>query len=181
WLAFTRRPGSLSLRGRDSLTSNFDQSVVARRLRHLEAEAETFLRFSPANFKQAAGLIAYYDHFNYHYLRVTGAGPGKAKIGVYSSEYDKLSRCEAAEFPVETAAAGIRLRVEMRRTELRFFYAFGHDGDWQAVDRVFEATMLGEWASPQGGFTGTFWGVCCQDIANRSAWADFEDFRYQPL
>ncbi|MBC8040202.1 MAG: glycoside hydrolase family 43 protein [Opitutaceae bacterium] len=181
WLAFTRRPGSLSLRGRDSLTSNFDQSVVARRLCHLEAEAETFLRFSPANFKQAAGLIAYYDHFNYHYLRVTGAGPGKAKIGVYSSEYDKLSRCEAAEFPVETAAAGIRLRVEMRRTELRFFYAFGRDGDWQAVDRVFEATMLGEWASPQGGFTGTFWGVCCQDIANRSAWVDFEDFRYQPL
>lgn len=181
WLSFNRRPGSLSLRGRDSLASHFDQSLVARRLQHFEASAETFLRFTPANFKQAAGLIAYYDHVHYHYLQVTGAGPGLAKIGVCSSEFNKLSRFDAAEFPVERATAGLRLRIEMRHTDLRFFYSFGHDGEWQPIGRDFEATMLGDWVSPQGGFTGTFWGLCCQDLAERCAWADFENFRYSQL
>jgi beta-xylosidase len=32
-----------------------------------------------------------------------------------------------------------------------------------------------------GGFTGTFWGVCCQDLATRSAWADFAFFDYRPI
>jgi xylan 1,4-beta-xylosidase len=179
WLSFTRRPGALSLRGRDSLHSFFDQSVVARRLRHLRASAEVFVRFAPVHFKQAAGLLAYYDHRHYHYLRITGAGPGRAKLGIYSSEFDKLSRHEVAEFPVATD--GIRLRMEMRETELRFAYAIGADAAWTPIERTFEATMLGDWVSPNGGFTGTYWGVCCQDLATRDAWASFSEFRYQPL
>lgn len=195
WLSFTRRPGSLSLRGRDSLASTFDQSLVARRLQHHHARAETVLRFSPRNFKQAAGLIAYYDRFHYHYFRITGAGPGRAKLGVYTSAYDQLSRHEVAEFPVETAATGLRLRMEMHGVELRFAYAFAAnstaaattpdsaapDSAWQPVDHVFDATLCGDWASPQGGFTGTFWGVCCQDLATRSAWAEFDSFSYVAL
>ncbi len=183
WLSFTRRPGWLSLRGRDSLASNFDQSLVARRLQHHHARAETTLCFSPHNFKQAAGLITYYDHFHYHYFRVTAAGPGRAKLGVYTSAFDKLSRHEVAEFPVETAAAGLRLRMEMRGVELRFAYALGTSADaaWQPLERAFEATLCGDWASPQGGFTGTFWGLCCQDLATRDAWAEFSGFDYQPL
>lgn len=181
WLSFTRRPGALSLRGRDSLNSTFDQSVVARRLRHFHARAETLLRFAPQNFKQAAGLLAYYDRFHFHYFRITSAGPGLAKIGVYSSEHDKISRCEVAELPLAEAAAGVRLRMEMRGTELRFAYALGSRGEWRPVERLFEATMLGDWASPQGGFTGTYWGVACQDLAERSIWAEFEEFRYEPL
>ena len=180
WLSLSRRPGWLSLRGRDSLASNFDQSLVARRLQHHHASAETLLSFTPKNFKQAAGLIAYYDRLHYHYFRVTAAGPGRAKLGIYTSAFDKLSRHEATEFPLATATAGIRLRMEMRGVELRFAYAFGPEGDWQQVERVFEATLCGDWASPQGGFTGTFWGLCCQDLATRDAWADFAHFSYTP-
>ncbi len=181
WLSFTRRPGWLSLRGRDSLASTFDQSLVARRLQHHNASAETLLSFSPRNFKQAAGLIAYYDRFHYHYLRVTGAGPGRAKLGVYSSENTKVSRHEVAEFPVEAAAAGVRLRMEMLGVELRFAYALGAAGAWQLVDRVFESTVCGDWVSPHSSFTGTFWGVCCQDMATRDAWAEFGFLDYKVL
>ncbi|MBC8009872.1 MAG: glycoside hydrolase 43 family protein, partial [Burkholderiales bacterium] len=180
WLRFDRTPGSLSLRGRDSLASNFDQSLVARRLEHLHARATTRLRFAPRNFKQAAGLIAYYDRLHYHYFRVTGAGPGRAKLGVYTSAFDKLSRHEVAEFSLEETAAGLDLHIEMKGTELRFAWRTP-DGPWQQVERVFESTQVGDWAAPGGGFTGTFWGVCCQDLAERSAWADFAFFDYRPI
>ena len=179
WLTFNRCPGWLSLRGRDSLASTFDQSLVARRLQHHVASAETLLRFAPRNFKQAAGLIAYYDRYHYHYFRVTGAGPGRAKLGVYSSENTKISRFEVAEFPIETVAAGLRLRMEKHGVELRFAYAVGGTGAWQPVERVFDATQCGDWVSPHSNFTGTFFGLCCQDVATRDAWAEFAFFDYQ--
>ncbi len=182
WASLTRRPGWLSLRGRDSLASSFDQSLVARRLQHFRAGAETCLAFQPYHFKQAAGLIAYYDRLHYHYFRVTAAGPGKIKLGVISSENTKASRWEVAELPIE-AGLGLRLRMEMDHAELRFSWstaAVPHGGNWESVNQVFEATMLGDWVSPHSNFTGTFWGVCCQDLLDRSIWAAFDYFDYQP-
>ncbi len=182
WASLNRRPGWLSLRGRDSLASTFDQSLVARRLQHFQAAAETCLAFQPSHFKQAAGLVAYYDRLHYHYFRVTAAGPGKIKLGVISSENTKTSRLEVAELPIE-AGQGLRLRMDMDHAELRFAWSTGasrRGGSWESVDQVFEATMLGDWVSPHSNFTGTFWGVCCQDLLDRSIWAAFDYFDYQP-
>lgn len=178
WASLKQRPGWLSLRGRDSLASTFDQSLVARRLQHFRASAETCLAFEPKDFKQAAGLIAYYDRFHYHYFRVTGAGEGRIKLGVVSSENTRASRYEVAEWP-QTAGGRLFLKMEQDREWLRF--AWSLDGRvWTAVDRVFEATLLGDWVSPHSNFTGTFWGVCCQDLRDRTAWAHFDYFDYRP-
>lgn len=178
WCSLSRRPGWLSLRGRDTLASCFDQSLVARRLQHFEAGAETCLSFQPTNFKQAAGLIAYYDRFHYHYLRVTSAAEGRIKLGVISSENTRVSRFEVAELPL-AAGERIFLRVRMTLTTLRF--AWSSDGAlWRPIPRDFEATMLGDWVSPHSSFTGTFWGLCCQDSSDRSAWAEFDYFKYLP-
>lgn len=179
WLSFSQRPGSLSLRGRDSLASTFDQSLVARRLQHFKARSETCLYFQPANFKQTAGLIAYYDRFHYHYLRVTSAGDGQIKIGVISSENDKARYVHAADLPL-AAAERLFLRMEMHYEELLFEWSV--DGSkWNKIDHIFEATMLGDGVSPHSNFTGTFWGLCCQDLSTRSAWAHFDYFDYVPL
>ncbi len=178
WCSLTRRKGWLSLRGRDSLASAFDQSLVARRLQHFQASAETCLSFQPKNFKQTAGLIAYYDRLHYHYFRITAAGEGTIKLGIISSENTKASRHKVAELRI-TAGEKIFLRMENNFAELRF--AWSLDGkNWNAVDRVFEATMLGDWVSPHSNFTGTFWGVCCQDLSDRTAWAEFDFFEYIP-
>jgi xylan 1,4-beta-xylosidase len=179
WFSLTRRKGWLSLRGRDSLASPFDQSLVARRLQHFRARAETCLSFQPWNFKQAAGIIAYYDRFHYHYFRLTSAGEGRAKLGVISSENTRAGYVQAVELPI-AAAEKLFLRMEIDFVELRF--SWSSDGiEWTTVDQVFDATMLGDWVSPHSNFTGTFWGVCCQDLSDRSAWADFDCFDYQPL
>jgi xylan 1,4-beta-xylosidase len=179
WCSLTRRKGWLSLRGRDSLASCFDQSLVARRLQHFKASAETSVSFQPKNVKQAAGLIAYYDRLHYHYFRITSSGNGRLKLGVISSENTKGSRYEVAELPLG-AGERLFLRMDNDFTELRF--AWSPDGErWNVVDRVFEATMLGDWVSPHSNFTGTFWGVCCQDLSDRTVWADFDYFNYRPV
>ena len=135
------------------------------------------MSFQPQSCKQAAGLIAYYDRFHYHYFRLTSAGEGRLKLGIVSSENTKASRHEIAELPLE-AGQRIFLRSAMDFAELRF--AWSLDGQqWTAVDRIFEATMLGDWISSHSNFTGTFWGVCCQDLFNRTAWAEFDYFDYR--
>lgn len=179
WLSFLRRKGAVSLRGRDSLASCFDQSLIARRLQHFEASAETRLYFQPENFKQAAGLIAYYDRFHYHYFRLIGAGSGRAKLGIYISEGSEVSRVEVAEFDLLDLQGGLRLRMEMRGVKLFFAWSLGDT--WNEVGTEFDATVCGDWVSSEGGFTGTFWGMCCQDLSCRSAWADFDFFNYQSL
>jgi xylan 1,4-beta-xylosidase len=179
WCSLTRREGWLSLRGRDSLASTFEQSLVARPLQHFQARAETCISFQPWNFKQTAGLIAYYDHYHYHYFRVTAAGEGHVKLGVISSENTKAGQVHVVELPF-AATEKLFLRMENNFAELRF--AWSTDGvTWNDVDHVFEATMLGDWVSPHSNFTGTFWGVCCQDLSDRSVWAGFDYFDYQPL
>lgn len=178
WFDLTRRPGWLSLRGRDSLASPCDQSLVARRLQHFQASAETCVSFQPWNFKQAAGLIAYYDRFHYHYFRITAAGEGRVKLGVISSENTSVCCFEVVELPL-AAAEKLFLRMEIDFAELRF--SWSTDGiDWHSVDQAFDATMLGDWVSPHSNFTGTFWGICCQDLSDRSAWAEFDYFDYRP-
>jgi xylan 1,4-beta-xylosidase len=135
--------------------------------------------FQPRNFKQAAGLIAYYDRLHYHYFRITSCGEGMLKLWVISSENTNASRYEVAELPL-AAGEKLFLRMENDFADLRF--AWSTDGQqWNTVDRIFEATMLGDWVSPHSNFTGTFWGVCCQDVSNRTAWAHFDYFNYQPI
>lgn len=177
WCELTEDRSFLRLRGRDSLASCFDQSLMARRLGHFHASARTRMFFRPDNFKQAAGLIAYYDRFHYHYLRLTRGGDGRLKLGVVSSEDTKAGVHEAVWFD-EEPADGIHLRMENRAEELSF--SWSPDGHrWHVVDRIFDATALGDWVSPHSNFTGTFWGVCCQDLSDRSVWAGFDGFHYE--
>ena len=64
-------PGHLRLYGRESLTSLFTQSFVARRWQSLNFEAETALKYTPENFQQAAGLVNYYNTENWTALQVS--------------------------------------------------------------------------------------------------------------
>lgn len=179
WCSFQRRPGWLSLRGRDSLASVFDQSLVARRRQHFYAMAETRMSFCPLHMKQSAGLLAYYDRLHYHYFRVTSAGEGRLKLGVLSSVNSRHSRVEAVELPLESGAH-LRLRMECRGADLEF--AWTTDGrNWVEVDGKYDAGALGDWVSPISNFTGTFWGICCQDLLDRSIWAEFAYFDYKVL
>ena len=65
------RPGWLRLRGRESLGSSFEQSLVARRQTAFSYRASTGLDFQPTSFQQMAGLVCYFGHDKYIYLYIT--------------------------------------------------------------------------------------------------------------
>ena len=76
----------------------------------------------------------------------------------------------------------VRLRVRTRGATLQFAWAYA-DSDWQNVGPPLDARVLSDEAGKGEGaqFTGSFVGLCCNDVSGLKVPADFDYFRYAPL
>jgi xylan 1,4-beta-xylosidase len=185
WLSLSERPGHLRLRGRESLMSAFDQSLVARRQQHLHCRAETALDFTPTSFHQMAGLAAYYSTRNHAYLHVTAPldGSGRALSLLVNRDGIATEPVPALALP---PVGTVRLALTLDHAQLRFAYALD-GGHWQDVGPAIASTFLSdEFACQQRdgffhsfGFTGNFIALACQDLAGTRLHADFDHFSYE--
>jgi xylan 1,4-beta-xylosidase len=184
WLSLSERPGFLRLRGRESLNSWHNQSLVGRRLQAFRAEAQTCLEFEPVSFQQAAGLICFYDTQNYLYLRLSyDPEKGAKSLGIVQCESGRYA--ELAEQAVAVQGwQRCHLKVVINWSELRFFYSPDRE-DWQPLGSTFDASRLsdeyGHGEVESQSFTGTFIGLCAQDLSGQRVVADFDYFDYREL
>jgi len=182
WVSLTR-PGWIGLRGRESLFSPFQPSVLARRIQHLEFTAATRLVFDPRWFQESAGLVCLYDTMNFASLRVGWSDELQTRV----IELMRADNGRREEFPGHTVALpssapgteppAVRLRVEARGLELRFSWALDHT-EWKPLGPAFDETTLSDEYCKTGEFTGAFVGIAAQDLSRRQAWAWFDWFDY---
>lgn len=186
WLSLSARPGWLRLRGRESLMSQFDQSLVARRQQAFDAEAQTLVEFAPRDFQQMAGLVAYYNTRNHAYLHVTHDETVAARV-LRLTVNDRGTAREPALPVVLPATGAIGLRVQLRGEAMQFGWHAG-DGHWRDVGPVLRTAMLsdehatefrGDNIAQGFGFTGNFLGLACQSLGGADVVADFDHFRYR--
>jgi xylan 1,4-beta-xylosidase len=177
WLSLRERPGFLRLRGRDSLQSWHDQSLVARRVQSVSCTAETCLEFHPASFQQMAGLVFFYDDENHYYLHVTHDEDVGRCVSLLKSERGRCSNVLARSIPISSVDR-IWLRGQLEGSVLRF--SFSTDGThFRELSARLDATILSdECAAKDLGFTGAFVGICAQDFESRRCFADFDYFEY---
>jgi len=171
----TERPGFLRLRGKESVTSRFEQSLVARRQTSFCYDAATALECSPKDYNQLAGLIAFYDHRHFFYL---------AKTRIDDTEVLNLYCCNKGSWiepikPVPVPAGSrVYLKASMRYDHLQFSYSL-NEQDWQELGPSFDSSILSdEYLEPMH-FTGAFIALCAQDLAGREFVADFDYFSYE--
>jgi xylan 1,4-beta-xylosidase len=180
WLSLSERPGWLRLRGRDSLFSLFEQSLVAQRLTSFHVVAETCVEFTPENFNQMAGLICWYDTRTHFYLRITHDEKLGVVLGIVLTEdgiYDELieSQLEINNWKQ------CFLRAEINQHELQFFTS-PNGKIWQPIGPVLDATKLSDdYGKNILHFTGAFVGICCQDMSGAQRHADFDYFERHVL
>lgn len=177
--SLAQRPGHLRLFGRESVGSQFTQSLVARRQGEWRFTAETVMDFKPHSFQQSAGLIHYYNSTKFHYLHVTTDDHGSLILQVLSVLPDE-SRASACTAPIAIGVGPIHLRLEVDHAAMRFFYRMATDDAWTAVPGDFDASILSDEATLPylPNFTGAFVGVACQDMAGQGIVADFDYFHY---
>lgn len=120
WLSLHERPGWLRLRGRESLFSIHEQSLLARRLQSFRCTVQTSVEFEPAHFTQSAGKV----------------------LGVVLTDDGVYEELLESNIPI----AGWRhchLRAVLDYASLRFFAS--PDGtQWQSVGPVLDATKLSD-------------------------------------
>lgn len=173
------RPGWLRLFGRESIGSQYHQSLVARRQQAHCYSARTLMDYSPTHFQQAAGLVCYYGASKFHYLFVSRDDEHGRFIQVMSALPDSTN-ADAFTPPIPIPETGVvHLRVEVDFERLRF--AWRMDGtDWSWLPQIFDASILSDEASMPGApnFTGAFVGMACQDMSGNGLHADFDGFGY---
>lgn len=181
-LSLTAKPGYLRLYGRQSLESNFVQSLVARRQQSFSYTAETQLLFTPETSLHMAGLVCYYNTSNYYYLRVTfDEDLQKMCIGVLASLNSDESPSMLHDDNIFFEDAGaIDLKVVVNYSKLQFFYRLGLTS-WLPIGPEYDASTLSDDFAylRDYAFTGAFVGLCCQDLAYGGHPADFSYFKYE--
>ena len=184
WISVTERPGFLRLKGRESLMSLFDQSLVARRQQHFNCRVETRLEFNPELFQQMAGLVAYYNTSNHAYLHVSRDVDSSRRVLRLTVNRDAaLSEPATA---VELKDGPVDLAVEFKHDRYQFQFAQA-GGAWQDFGPALDAAMLSDEFATQFvngfarsfGFTGNFIGIACQDLSGQRLAADFDYLSYE--
>ena len=186
FMSLSERPGWLRLRGMESPGSLYRQALIARRLTAPRCRATTCVEFQPDNFQQLAGLIVYYNSSKFHYLYLsTQAGVGR-HLAIMSCEAEPTLDViyPLKDRPVPLPDTGrVFLRADIDGPNLAF--SWSKDGiDWTALDRTLDMRFL---TDEYGGdsriqFTGTFIGLCCNDLTGARRHADFDylELRNEP-
>ena len=175
-ISLTARPGWLRLAGRESLASVHRQSLVARRVQHFRYRAETCLEFEPQSSRQMAGLTAYYNTDNYVYAYVTRDEEAGAVVRLLRCHKGVVEPDEDVGRPIG-GAKRVWLRLDADRD--RGVFSFSTDGQrWTALQPAVDLGLLSDDAIGGRSFTGTFVGICCQDLSGEGRAADFDYFDY---
>jgi len=171
------RPGYLRLYGRESITSNFEQTLVARRQQSFWVDASTCLEFDPIDYQQMAGLVAFYNTDAFYYLFVSHAEHSSKCLGLMACEKGKISYLIEKEYPLD-AWGKIYLKLSLREARLQFHYSA--DGEsWVPAGGELDGSILTDEHALPCGFTGNFVGMACQDVSGERNHADFEWFDYR--
>ena len=172
----------LTLIGRESLGSWFEQALVARRQQHFRYRVETEIDAAPSHYQHAAGLTTYYNRHKFHALLLSWEpGIGRClRIESCAGDWPDGALSRPVE-PLPVAEGQVRLAVEVDHAAQQFFFA-PENSDWQPVGPVLDASVI----SDEGGrgehasFTGAFVGMVSYDTSGRAATARFPWFSYEP-
>jgi xylan 1,4-beta-xylosidase len=182
-MSLTERASHLRIRGGRSPQSLIEPSLVARRVDAARCTFEATVDYRPSTFQHLAGVTAYYNTRNWHFLYLTADETAAMALHVATSDRGVLTVYDTP--PIELAAAGpVRLGIAFDGPELRFRYDTG--GGWHAFGPTVDATILSDEHAIEFdhdriralGFTGAVTGMWVWDLTGHRHHADFDDATY---
>lgn len=180
WLDLSSRPGWLRLRGRESLRSLHEQSLVARRVQHFSFRVEASLEFRPKAFQAMAGLVLMLGTDDWYYLRKYWSeslgGPALGVMTCIDASEDELLEHRVS---LRDSIGRISLAAEVKGgRQLAFSWSL-EGGAWHRIGPVLDFTRLSDECASRAAFSGTFCGLCAQDLSGAGATADFDYLDYE--
>jgi xylan 1,4-beta-xylosidase len=188
WIELGARPSHLRIHGGRSPASRIRPSLVARRVTARRCTFEAVLEFVPRNYRQLAGVTAYYNTRNWFHLHVTADDDGRPVLGLLACDGGRVGTVPIGRIELP-AVPRVGLRIRLDGPALRFAYTTDPDGgaDWPEAGPTLDATTLSdEYAATvtEGepevwGFTGAFVGLWVQDLGAEGCHADIDRAAYR--
>ena len=167
----------LVVRGGDSLTSLFDQSLIARRWTGFAFQAGTSLRFRPVHYNQTAGLVCYYNTKVFHYLYVGyDEKADRCVLNILTNDNFNFREPLNGDYVyLPRGESQIHLRVEVDQEKLQFWYALDQ-GEFAPIGPVLDASILSDEHAAGWAYTGAVVGITAVDNFNKDSEALFTEF-----
>ena len=166
------RPGWVRLRGQESFCTQNRTSLLMHKLTNLHTQVTTLLDFHPEVYQQSAGILLYYDNMNLVSLTKTWSDALSSPVLVVTRVENGVKRdCTGEGISIDDAPIYLRLTVDGNAT------SFSWSGDGQQfvpIGETFETSRFSDEYSQYGEFTGTFFGICCEDRMLHQRCADFD-------
>ncbi|BCJ47893.1 alpha-N-arabinofuranosidase [Actinoplanes ianthinogenes] len=187
WVDLSVRPSHLRIHGGQSPMARHRPSLVARRVTAPRCTFEATCEFEPRNYRQLAGVTAYYNTRNWYYLHVTADDDGAAVLDVLCCDSGRVTDVGARVALGDVRRVGLRARLDGPALTFAYTLDPGDDAGWRELGRTFDATTLSdEYAAtvvagePEAwGFTGAFVGLWVQDLGAEGGYADFDRAVYR--
>jgi xylan 1,4-beta-xylosidase len=125
-------------------------------------------------------LICIYDNRNFYYIYITWEENKGKCIDIIASKggITEFLLDEKLSIPDDGL---YYFKADVNYDKLRFYHS-ANGKEWQALGPVYDYSTLSDEFEPGGGhahFTGSFVGMCCQDLSGRRKPADFDYFEYR--
>ncbi|MGI5212749.1 glycoside hydrolase family 43 protein [Plantactinospora sp. CA-290183] len=188
WVDLSARPSHLRIHGGQSPVGLQRPSLVARRVTAQNCSLETTMQFTPANYRQLAGITAYYNTRNWHYAYVTADDDGCPVLEVLSCDTGERTEHPACRTRLD-GIDRIGLRVVFDQATIRFAYTSPATTGWCELPVELDATILSDEHAARTapgepevwGFTGAMAGLWVQDLGADGGYADFDSATYRTL
>ena len=171
--------GQLILKGKNTLSSTFDVSMVAQRWQTFNFDAETKVKFDPYTYQQMAGLTNFYNDKHWSWIYITWDENRGHVIEVAqndNNQYTSFLKDEAIKIPENVDYVWFRTKVR----KLSYHYEYSFDGQtWHEIAVQLDAAILSDDYVLQnygGFFTGAFVGLAAVDYAGYDLPATFDFF-----
>jgi xylan 1,4-beta-xylosidase len=170
----------LIVKGGDSLTSLYDQSLIARRWDSFKFSSETCVQFNPYHYSQMAGLTCYYNTKVWHFLYVGYDEKVKKRIvNVLTNDNFSFNEPLKGDYIyLEDTVRDVYLKVEVEQENLQFYYAFDNK-EYKAIGPILDASILSDEHVAGWAYTGAFNGITAIDVFNKDTSAIFTWFKQE--
>lgn len=166
------------IKGNDSLTSTFNQSLIARKYDSFNITTETQLEFNPNHYSQMAGLTCYYNTKVWYFLYVGyDEKSDKRIINILVNNNMQFSEPLKGNYiQIEGYIKDIYLKAELYQDKLQFYYKV-EDSKYEKIGPVLDSSILSDEHAEGWAYTGAVNGITAIDLFNKDTYAKFKWFK----
>jgi xylan 1,4-beta-xylosidase len=177
-ISLQTRKSHLRIFGGESLTSVFNQSIIARKWQSVRFSVGTSIEFFPTSYQQMAGLVCYYNTRNWIFAYIShDEKSDKRVLNVLMN--DNMNFCEPLRscYIYVSDTSVVHIKVEVLQEWLQYYYSL--DGKtYYVLGPQLDASILSDEHSIGWAYTGAVVGMTVIDLAGNHSYADFDYFTY---